>query len=520
VPAIGFGDVSRLPEGEVRDLARLLIEQVSVLRGALDELLAGRAAERSAREAELERELAAERARGDALQDRVEWLSRRLGRDSSNSSRPPGSDGPFRGPRDRSLRQPSGRRPGKQPGAPSSTLGQVADPDEREERGPAECSRCGADLSAAPVVGEQRRQVFEARPAPPPKVTEYVVQARACPCCGEVTEGTAPAWAAGRAQYGPRAHALAALLTCGHHVPVGRAARMLGQLAGVKASAGFTAGARGRAAALLAPFMDRARELLAVAPVLHADETGARAAGKTRYLHVACTGFLTVMHASDRTTAGIDAGGILPGYRGVLVRDGYSGYQHLEHAVHAWCGAHLLRDLKGISDQDRAPRDARGPRQEWAAAMAAVLHDALAATQAARAAGKDQLSDAEEARIRAAYRAATAAGTEANQGRKGRLATDALSLARRFGRHEDMILRFTTDLAIPFTNNQAERDLRPAKVQQHASGGHWRTLLGLADFAVVRSYLSTAAKWGIDPLDALTRLFTDGPWLPPAAEPA
>ena len=61
-----------------------------------------------------------------------------------------------------------------------------------------------------------------------------------------------------------------------------------------------------------------------------------------------------------------------------------------------------------------------------------------------------------------------------------------------------MILRFVVDLAVPFTNNQAERDLRPVKIQQRTSGGTWRTLAGLADFAVVQSYLSTARKWGID----------------------
>jgi transposase len=82
-----------------------------------------------------------------------------------------------------------------------------------------------------------------------------------------------------------------------------------------------------------------------------------------------------------------------------------------------------------------------------------------------------------------------------------------------------MILRFATDLAVGFTSNQAERDVRPVKVQQRSSGGTWRTLLGLADFAIVASYLSTTAKWGIDALDALTMLFTDGPWLPPAVAP-
>ena len=82
-----------------------------------------------------------------------------------------------------------------------------------------------------------------------------------------------------------------------------------------------------------------------------------------------------------------------------------------------------------------------------------------------------------------------------------------------------MILRFAVDLTVGFTSNQAERDIRPVKVQQRASGGTWRTLQGLADFAVVQSYLSTTAKWGIDALDALTRLFTSGPWLPPATAP-
>jgi transposase len=76
-----------------------------------------------------------------------------------------------------------------------------------------------------------------------------------------------------------------------------------------------------------------------------------------------------------------------------------------------------------------------------------------------------------------------------------------------------------TRLTVPFSNNQAERDARPVKVQQRTSGGCWRTLEGLADFAVVQSYLSTAAKWGLDKLDVLRQLFTTGPWLPPALVP-
>jgi len=220
--------------------------------------------------------------------------------------------------------------------------------------------------------------------------------------------------------------------------------------------------------------------------------------------------YLTVMHAGDRTKEAIDAGGVLPGYAGVIVRDGYAGYDHLADALHAWCGAHNLRDLKDLYTADP-------DGQLWARSMADLLIDANAQATAARAAGQRTLSGDQLAAIRSWYRGAVAKGIADNQGRRKKIAQDGLRLARRFRDHQDMIRRFATDLAAGFTSNQAERDIRPVKVQQRSSGGTWRTLAGLADFAVVQSYLSTAAKWGIDALDVLTRLFTDGPWLPPAA---
>jgi transposase len=315
-----------------------------------------------------------------------------------------------------------------------------------------------------------------------------------------------------RVQYGPRVHAGTALAVCANYLPVARAAKLVAALTGVSVSAGFTAGIRGKAAARLGPFMARVRDLLRSAGVLYADETPARAAGHLHYVHVACTGFLTAMHTGDRTKEAIDAGGVLPGYAGTIVRDGYKGYEHLTDALHAWCGAHGLRDLAGLYRFDP-------DGQVWARSMADLLIDANAKATAARSAGRASLSDADLAGIRCWYRGAVAKGFTDNTGKTGQIAKDALTLARRFRDHEDMILRFATDLAVGFTSNQAERDVRPVKVQQRTSGGTWRTLLGLADFAIVQSYLSTTAKWGIDALDALTRLFTGGPWLPPATAP-
>lgn len=459
-------------------------------------------------------QMAARDAQVAALAAQVEELRRRLDKDSGTSSKPPSSDSPYKKkPRDRSLRGTSGRRPGKQPGAESSTLRQSPHPDEAVFCGPAACGCCGHDLTGEPVLGTvQKRQVFEAAPPPPPSVTEYQVAARECPECGEVSVGLAPPGVTGRAQYGPLVHARTALAVCANYLPVARAARMVAALTGVKVSAGFAAGIRGKAAARLGPFMDRVRELLPAAPVLYADETPARAAGKLRYVHVACTEFLTAMHTGDRTSEAIDSGGILPGYTGTIVRDGYKGYEHLTGALHAWCGAHGLRDLAGLHRFD--PQG-----QLWARSMADLLLDANARAGAARRAGQATLSDADLAGIRSWYRGAVAKGIADNQGKRTPIALDGARLARRFRDHEDMILRFATDLAVGFTSNQAERDIRPVKVQQRSSGGTWRTLLGLADFAIVQSYLSTTAKWGIDALDAFTMLFTDGPWLPPAAAP-
>ena len=475
------------------------------------------AAELAARLAEAYRVIGELTAQVGRLSARVEDLERQARRDSSTSSRPPSSDSPYqkRGA-DWSLRERGKRRPGKQPGEPGTTMNLVDDPDERFFCPPAACCGCGAGLAGEPVLAQRRHQVTDIVPAPALRVTEYVAQAKECGGCGTVTEGELPAHVRARASFGPETCAQAANLTVGHHIPVYRATLLLCQLAGVAVSTGWMAGIRGRAAGLVetSGFTDRVRELLKTAPAVHADETPARAAGGTRYVHLACTRYLTCMHTGDRSADAIDAGGVLPGYKGVIVRDGYAGYGHLTDALHAWCGVHLLRDLKGLYDFEPG-------KQEWASRMAGLLIEARDAASAARQAGLSALAAAVLEDLVARYRALAAAGLAANLYRRTATAKDARRIARRFLGFEDLILRFATrpDLDI-FSNNEAERTVRPVKVQQRSSGGCWRTLQGLADFALVQSYLSTAAKWGISKLDALRDLFHGHAWLPPGLEPA
>jgi transposase len=276
------------------------------------------------------------------------------------------------------------------------------------------------------------------------------------------------------------------------------------------------AGIRGKAAALVegSGFMARVRDLLKAGPAVYADETPARAARGTRYVHLACTAYLTHLHTGDRSAGSIDAGGVLPGYAGVIVRDGYYAYGHLTDALHAWCGAHLLRDLKDLYEFE--PQ-----QQDWARHMAGLLIEARDAARDARHAGQTALAPDGLGDLVTRYQALATSGLAANAYRRTATAKDARRIARRFLSFEDMILRFATrpDLDI-FTNNEAERTIRPVKVQQRSSGGCWRTIEGLADFAIVQSYLSTAAKWGISKLDALRHLFNGHAWMPPGLEPS
>ena len=344
-----------------------------------EELSALPAAELAARLAEAYRVIRELTAQIGRLSAEVEDLRRRASRDSSTSSRPPSSDSPYQKKgRDRSLRERGKRRPGKQPGDPGTTMLLVDDPDERLEFQPAACRGCGAGLAGAPVAAQRRHQVTDIA-APAPKVTEYVAQAKQCPCCGTVTEGELPPHVRARASFGPETCAQAANLTAGHHIPIWRATILLCQLAGITVSTGWMAGIRGRAAALVevSGFMQRVRELLKAAPAVHADETPARAASGTRYVHLACTAYLTHLHTGDRSAGAIDAGGVLPGYTGIIVRDGYAGYGHLTDALHAWCGAHLLRDLKDLYDFEP-------DKQDWAVQMACLLIEARDAAAAAR----------------------------------------------------------------------------------------------------------------------------------------
>src|ERR1700716_2465013 len=192
-------------------------------------------------------------------------LKRRLGLNSRNSSKPPASDSPFTKPAPKSLRRKSGRKPGGQPGHPGSTLALVDDPTERKRHEPGPCTGCGADLTDAPEVGLERRQVFDLPPITV-RVTEHQLISRRCPC-GITTCGTAPEGVTGPVQYGPRTPAIILYLYIGQFLSKKRTAQALAELFGTPVSEGTVAAMTRRAADGLGEILDVLGARICVAEV-------------------------------------------------------------------------------------------------------------------------------------------------------------------------------------------------------------------------------------------------------------
>jgi transposase len=355
-----------------------------------------------------------------------------------------------------------------------------------------------------------RRQVFDL-PEPRLRVVEHRVHKRRCGC-GATTAAPFPVQASAPACYGPRVRAAIAYLAVAQHLPVERCAQLMADLLGAPVASGTIAAVIAEAPGRVAAAVAAIRAELAAAAVVCFDETGARVDGGLHWVHSAGTDRLTLVSVhAKRGKAGMDAAGVLPAFAGVAVHDCWSPYWRYAGITHALCNAHLLRELTAATESGQA----------WAAGMAALLVDAKQTVDDAVAVGRERLDPDVLAGIVSRYATALAAGRAANpppppSGRRGRTKkSKAANLLERLDRYQAEVLRFTVDFAVPFDNNQAERDVRMVKLQQKISGC-WRTLAGAEAFCSVRSYVATARKQGIDVLTALQQAFAGDPWLPGA----
>lgn len=437
-------------------------------------------------------------AENAALKARLAELERRLDLNSSNSSKPPSSDGLKKPPRVSSLREKSGKKTGGQKGHKGETLHQTGSPDAIIDHFPEICAGCGTALTPEMAQAHVARQVFDLPEPRPLVVTEHRAHDCRCNSCGEVTRASFPEGIGAPVQYGARIAAFVVYLLHVQFVPENRLVSLMADLFGVTLSGATLARMSQRCAARLAGFATTARDLVAGAPVKHMDETGFRIGGKTQWLHIASTALVTFYRTCARR------GSLLANTIGIVVHDHWKPYYTMPDVQHALCNAHHLRELKALIEIEK---------EEWATKMSVLLRRACHAANLARA-KKTSLKPWLIACFARRFEAVVAEGLAFHTGlpplakaskiqRRGRQPrrTGHNLLLRLEARQTD-VLRFLHDPAVPFTNNEAERDARMMKLRQKISGG-FRSQEGAADFAIIRSFVSTARKQGWNLIQAI-----------------
>jgi transposase len=448
----------------------------------------------------------------EVLKTQVKELQERLSTNSSNSDKPPSSDGFNK--QTQSLRKKSRKKRGGQKGHQGSRLDLSEKPDSIQLHCVTRCSSCGSGLEE--VEGEvlsERRQVYDL-PSLKLFVTEHRVVKKKCKCCGKSVVGEFPANVQERASYGEGVKGFLVYLHKGQLLPIGRSCQIVEDLFSHTVSAGSLHNFTRECSEELEEIHALIKDGIIKTKVVNFDETGMRVCNKLGWLHTASTEELTY-YAFDtkRGRVAIERIGILPQFNGVACHDSYKSY--LSYSCnHSLCNAHHLRELTFLAEVQN---------RDWAASMKRLLLNVKRSVERAKAKGETELSKGVQTRFENSYKAIVGQGHRHEQqmpvpievaGKRGRKKqSKAKNLLDRLEKYMDETLRFMRDFSVPFDNNLAERDLRMMKVQQKVSGC-FRTDEGAEDFCRIRSYISTMKKQGHNLLESLRSVFAGKPFVP------
>jgi transposase len=427
-------------------------------------------------------------AENTALRAQNAELLRRLNLTPANSHKPPSSQGYSKKP---ALPKPVQGKVGGQPGHPGKTLEMIAKPDQLISHAPAHCPDCGQVFSQPGQV-IARRQVIDL-PQPRLEVTEHQLLQQRC-WCGCVAVGEFPAFVTAPVQYGPRLSALSSLLNVEYRVPFLKLAQLVADLTGGSYNPASACGANERLYEQLEPVETHIQTQLMQAPLTHHDETGVRVEGKLHWLHVACTGLLTYLfvHAKRGKLALQSAQSVFTSCLGWTVHDCWASYFAAGKGRHSLCGAHLLRELTALIEGGSV----------WAKLMHGLLMDLY---QASRAGPVTNAGDW-ESRYAGICMAGYAQEKPPQLNPRGRpKQSKGRNLLDRLVAHQEAVLAFGFEIGVPFSNNQAERDLRAVKVKHRVSNG-FRKSSGAAHYARIAGFVSTMRKNKLNVLEQLTNV--------------
>ena len=443
------------------------------------------------------------------LNQTIQELKEQLNKNSRNSSKPPSSDG-LKKPAPKSLRKPSGKKAGGQNGHQGTHLAVTAEPDETVKHMPSACGGCPhyEMCEGTACVGEKRHVIDAVVTV---NITEH--QSLEIPVCmvhGDTRKGGFPANIKAAVQYGENLQALSVALNTVGAVSVKRTHEILSGVFNIPIATGTISNMVKRCAGCLTDTVSKIKQKMTGSGLGHFDETGNRVDKKLWWVHDASNCEYTYLDISPkRGFKGMEQCGVLTEFQGIAVHDCWASYWNYPDIRHAVCCAHLLRELTGISENH--------PGQAWAPAFINLLLEMKKAKEKAAGAGKESLSyyychkfdKKYEELIKLARQEnplPETTGKKRGRKKKGKI----LALVERLANYKASVCLFIHNFAVPFDNNQAERDLRMIKVKTKVSGC-FRNEEGARDYLKIMSYVGTAHKQGYNAYEAIKNAISGHP---------
>ncbi|MFZ4783632.1 MAG: IS66 family transposase [Armatimonadaceae bacterium] len=423
----------------------------------------------------------------DELQSRFADLEARLDQNSRNSSRPPSSDGFKRKPG--IPKEPKGQ--GGQRDHKGNTLRKIDDVDHRVRLTTPVCT-CGLPLDPESGVVVQTCQVFDL-PQPKLEVTEYQVMQQICPC-GRIHCGKLPPGITATVQYGDGVRALTVLLNNSCQLSFQKISTLFEDVFGYDLNESTAISNNELAYERLETTEDQIKEALIKGEVTHFDESGIKVGVKLKWLHVACSTMFTYLFVSEKrgSKAHHTETSILSRIKNWAIHDCYGTYFKFNNCRHALCNPHILRELQAQVEQGKL----------WAANLQTFLLELYKKSEKGTqtipniaSEKKKWLKMCKEAiQIEELLLLKKPPPDPLQKKKRGRKARGkALSLLDRLVDHDNAVMAFAEYEAVPFSNNQAERDIRPVKTKQKVAGC-FRTSEGADRYARIQGFISTCRK--------------------------
>lgn len=420
------------------------------------------------------------------LEDKVAVLESRIKKDSSNSSKPPSSDG-LKKPRTFSTREKSGRKPGGQVGHTGHTIKLDAVETNVIDRKEGNCS-CGGEIEFGGQY--QTRRVVDMR------VTLSVTEERAyggkCKACGKPFQAAFSSGFSAPVKYGENIDALVAMCNEYGNVPDKKTAEIISSLCGdkISMSTGTVVNIRTALAKRLDDTVKTIKQKLTESCILNVDETGVRVNGELDWVDIFSNDKYTLFeHNHKRGAHCNDKDGILAFYTGILVHDHFKAYYKNKAATHAECNQHILRYLKAVIEIQDHP---------WAKEMTEFLLEAKKLKNERMTSGGSALTPEELAGQELKYTAILDEGDKeyqaAIEGKSNiRRFREERCLLVRLRQYRDEHLRFLSDFNAPFGNQVAEQGAHFMKNKTRVAGG-FRSGQGADNHMIIASVIATAKK--------------------------